>query len=263
MPGLLIKRDAEWGCGLHSAMGFVLGAASLLGPKPVWAEAARAVEVETRRVALGQILTECRGRVCGVDLGPAPPPGGRRTIARARVLEAVRKSGLVVSAARVPRLIRVTGAAQRLSPAELEKWARPSVVAALPPGAELKRLEVASAQTLPKRATLTARVGKAPRRSGRQVRSVSLDVAHEGVVVRRILALAHLEVSASAVQPAVRRGQSIELRIERPYAVVGAQAHALRDLWVGQVGAFKVSRTGKVLLGRVRSASHVEVVQSQ
>lgn len=263
MRGLFATRRPRRGSCRRLSLGLSFGGLLSLAPSSAWAEAMRAVEVDTRRVAVGQLLPGCRGAVCRVDLCPAPPPGGSRTIGRARVLEAVRQSGLSLTAASVAPLTRVKSAYIRWNPSELEKWAHSAVMAALPRGSELLRLEVSSAHTLPKRATLAARFGKAPRRSGRHVRSVSLQVQHEGVIVRRIVALAHLDVSPRAVQPTVRRGQSVELRIERPYAVVGAQAQALRDVWVGEVGTFKVLRTGKVLLGRVHSAGHVEVVQSR
>jgi hypothetical protein len=246
------------------ALGLALLASvpSVLGSDAAHAETAREVSVSTARIRLGDVLGECEGRTCDVDLGPAPPVGSSRLIDVSTLREALTAAGADLARYSAEAPVRVTSKAKTYSPAEFAAWVRPSVERSLPLGVRLLGVEAKARIMLPELAVLgEPEWPPLPKRAGQVATTLLIDVLHDGLLVRRVPLLVRVVVSERAAQAAVARGQSITLVIERRSATISAQGVALKDTDIGQIAPFRVQRTGRVLNARVRSAEIAAVVE--
>jgi hypothetical protein len=220
------------------------------------------VKVTSRRLVLEQLLPSCPLELCSLDLGPAPPAGSATSIARDAVLRAVARVMANPPELALPESVRVVSEAKAVTPAELNEMVRPAVLRVLPVGVSLLRVESKTQLVIPATATFGAvELGKLPKRAGVVQTSALLEVVHEGSAVRRVPVLLQLSVSPGAARPDVLKGSDLLLVIERGSATISARGVALADAGIGEVTAFKIHTTGKVLRARVISSERALVTE--
>jgi hypothetical protein len=220
------------------------------------------VKVTSRRIVLEQLVPSCPPALCALDLGPAPPAGSATSIARDAILRAVARVMADPPELALPESVRVVSEARAVTPAELNELVRPAVLRVLPAGVSLLKVESKAQLVIPAAASFGAvELGKLPKRAGVVQTSALLEVVHEGSAVRRVPVLLELDVSPGAARPDVLKGSDLLLVIERGSATISARGIALSDAAFGEVTAFKVHTTGKVLRARVVSSERAVVTE--
>jgi hypothetical protein len=236
----------------------LLSAAFLLAA-PALAEPVK--QIESARVTLRDLVESAPAELAGVDLGPAPPPGGSRLIARDELLREIRRAGADAKGLTLPELTRVVSAGKRFTPAELGRLFEPALRAALPRGVTLKSVTVARGALVSPRVEAGAVfLPKLPRRRGNVKSSGSVELVLDGAVVSRVPVAVWFSIEPVAAEPLVKRGSRIDLVIERGPARITAAAVALADAEIGDVVQFRVGATQKMLRARVESRSLARVV---
>lgn len=230
--------------------------------RPLAAAEPAEVSVSTARVALEDVMPGCPPSACKMDLGPAPPPQVSWLVDASVIRNALTSAGEDGRTRRDVQSVRVTSAARVLNPPEAAEFARQSIESVLPPGVTLVGVQAKSKLTLPLLGYAgTATLPKLPKRVGPTTTTAMVDVLLEGLLVRRVPVLVRLTIAASAARADVPRGQSLELVIERRSATISMSGVALRDTAIGEVGAFKVQRTGRVINALVKSAGVAQVLE--
>ena len=224
-------------------------------------DAPSGVRITGARVYLRDVMAGCPQSACAADLGPAPPAGSSRWVAADVMRGALSAAG--EQPAQYPDLAakRVISASRVWSPAELGELLRPSIERRLPPGVRLVELQPKAGATLP----LLASAGECtlpvlPKRAGPLTTTVTVEILHEGSAVRRVPVQLRLDLSERAARPLIARGGVVTLVIERGLASVSARGIALSDAELGQLAAFRVQPTGRVVQARVQSAELARVM---
>jgi hypothetical protein len=232
-----------------------------LAPASAAEDAQSGVRITGARVYLRDVMASCPESACAADLGPAPPAGSSRWVAADAMRGALSAAG--EQPAHYPDLAakRVISASRVWSPAELGELLRPSIERKLPPGVRLVELQPKSGATLP----LLASAGECllpglPKRPGPVTTTATVEILHEGSVVRRVPVQLRLELSERAARPLIARGGVITLVVERGTATVSARGVALSDAELGQLAPFRVQPTGRVVQARVQSATQAQVM---
>lgn len=229
-----------------------------LGSTPAVAEPVRVVD--NPRVYLRD-LNPRLSALGDVDLGAAPPPGSSRLFARESVLAELRTQGLEPKGLELPAVVRIQRAARHFQPSELKAMLEPRLLAALGANTKLLSFEVQKGLlTVPNPEVGPLRLPQFSRREGPIRLVLVADLLHDGNVVARLPVPIVLELSGSALAPSVAKGARVDLVIERGNARISASATALEAAELGQVIAFKVSTSSRVLRGRVTSPTSALVV---
>jgi hypothetical protein len=218
--------------------------------------------VRGARVHLSDLVSELPAELPDLEIGAAPPPGSSRTIAKSEIQDAASKSGVSLKQLKLPAAVRVTSAAKHWNTEELASAATPVLLAALPPGINVKRAKAtAKAVTSPSAIITAVRVPKLPRREGEYLTTATIELSNDGQIVARIPLSLALDISSSAALPAVGKGSRVQLMIESGPARITATAIALSDGEVGDTLQFRVASTMKILYGKVIDPSLARVVQ--
>ncbi len=217
--------------------------------------------VDGARVTLKDVVPTAPEDLAGIDLGPAPPAGSSRLIARAELARAIRSAGAKPKEVKLPKVVRIVTASKRWGPADIESAASPLITARLSQGIVLKRLSVRRSVTTPKSAKLTvAKIPKLPKRVGTTTTTVTIAWRADGRIVARAPVAAVLDIDENGARSTIARGARVYLVIERGPARVAATAVALADVDLHEVGRFRVESTKKILRARVTSGSTAKVV---
>ena len=236
-----------------------VGLAVLLFASSALAQAERTIE--TTRILLGDIVDVSSQAASELDLGPAPPPGGSRMVTKDEILRELRAAGQNASGLKLPATVRVTSAARRLTPEQLEALLRPELERSVPASAELKALSVRRGAVLSPRAEIgRVEYPKLPKREGTFKSTAMAELTVDGEVVMRVPVSVTLELKPEAARSALERGAQVHLVIERGAARVSAVGIALTAADVGDVVQFRVQNTQKVLRARVESRTLARVV---
>jgi hypothetical protein len=181
--------------------------------------------------------------------------------AKQRVLS---RSGEDFAGVALPRSVRLVSESRTWSPREWAEHVRPAIEAALPDDVSLLSVAARGPLTLPLEARAErVELPKLPKRAGTFRTAATVEVGHEGSVVRRVPALLEVSIGEQAARPDVARGQGVTLVIRRSTATISTQGTALKDVEVGEVAPFRVHRTGKVVQARVRSSTLALVLEER
>ncbi|MBX7079750.1 MAG: flagellar basal body P-ring formation chaperone FlgA [Nannocystaceae bacterium] len=121
-----------------SLLALALGMVAPSAGATVRATAARAIVVDADRIVLGDLSPTLPRDVLGVDLGPAPAPGRKTTIARSAVIEALRRAGADPTlASSLPARQDVRRQAERIEAEALTAEVTAAVLAELPLGVDV------------------------------------------------------------------------------------------------------------------------------
>jgi hypothetical protein len=205
------------------------------------------------RIVLSEVVPALEGTELGdLEVGPAPPPGGVRTVRRSEVLAALRRAGRETRGLAIPRVTRVRRAARRLDAEALRALARPAVEAAMAP-CSIESLTVTAEATVAPGALEVAAEGHAPRRSGSSALVIVLRAAGREV---RVPAQARVRCPPPVVRPGAR------VRIVARFGAVEARApgRARQPGRVGEVIRVRNTQSHQSLRARVVDADTVEVV---
>ncbi len=259
-----MQRHSRSKCPWVSLFGAALLCLWLLCPASAWATGAEGVSITGSRVQLKDVMLDCPEGACQADLGAAPPAGVSRVVDVAAMRAALTLAGQDARQFASMKAVRVVSASRALSPAELGELVRPAIERVVPPGVELRGVEAKAALVVP----LLSEVGECalaalPKRAGPITTTALVDIMHEGVLVRRVPILVRLVISAGAARPDVPRGHALTLLIEQNSATISTDGVALKDTAIGEVGPFKVLRTGKIVNARVRSKGVAVLLESQ
>jgi hypothetical protein len=235
---------------------------SLGGGAALAGDAVDEVSITGQRILLRDVLPGCPEAACDADLGAAPAAGASRLVAATAVQSALTSAGADASSFGTLRSVRVSSAARNLGTAELAALVRPSIERELPAGTRLVGVEAKSALVVPLLSTLgSCRLPALPKRAGPQTTTALVDFLHEGNLVRRVPVLVRLVMSERAALPDVPRGHVLSLIIARPGATISTNGVALKATEIGQVGLFRVQRTGRVVQALIESAASAIVVE--
>lgn len=236
-------------------------AASAVALVAAGARAEGALIVAGSRIELGELCPTAPEAARSLDIGPAPPPGASALLDRERVLSQLRAAGLDPNALSLPKLLRVVAASKRWTPPEVTAMARAAVEAAMPRGVALAHLEARMPLVAAPDAVVGhAQVPKPPKHAGAFRTSIVVPIIADGAVVTRVTVGATLEVSEGAARPDVARGARVTLVIDRRGARIGAAGIALADADVGDVGDFRVDKTGRIVKARLDATDLASVV---
>jgi len=103
-------------------------------------------------------------------------------------------------------------------------------------------------------------VPKPPKHAGPFRTAIVVPIVADGAVATRVTVSATLEVGGAAARPDVGRGGRVTLVIDRRSARIGAAGVALGDCDVGDVGEFRVDKTGRVVRARLDAPDLASVV---
>jgi hypothetical protein len=218
----------------------------------------RTVEIDGLRVRLGDLVSGLPPDVASVDLGPAPPPGATRLVARDELVAALpaeQRGRPTPAAVRIVRKMRRLGAAEleRLAVGALARSGLPrgvSVTAVRPPPSAVvpvgfDRVEVA--------------LGRPPRREGSWSTVVPLELFVGAEEIARVPLQLQLRLGAEAARPDVPHGTALTLVVVRGGVEVSTAAVAGADADVGDVVTVSVRATGKVVRARIVAPDRAEL----
>lgn len=231
-------------------------------PRATVAGPAAAVVVDATRLELGALVPGLEPELAAVDLGPAPGAGQARVVTRGEITTRVREQAPEARMPEVPARMKVVGAARRVPKEELARWIAAAVGAALPRGVTLEGVDVERAVVVSPRAVVQAlpRV-RVVKREGPARVSIVATLTRDGAVVARVPATLRVAVSEEGTRPLVAQGATLRVEVARGGLRVSAVGVALVDLDEGEVGTFRIARTGRVVRARVSAPDAATVVE--
>lgn len=213
------------------------------------------------RIELGEVLPDAPEDLRGVDLGRSPPPGTATTLTGNQVRSQLRAAGFNPAELKIPSLIRIRAEGEKLSKEQLASLAGPAVQKALPAGVTLVKLQASAALTLsPETKVGRVLLPKLPKRVGTLRTTLSVELLLEHEVTHRLPLIAIVNLSERAARHDAEKGSMIKLLVRRHSATVSATGSPLMNMDVGQVGQFRVMKTGRILKARLTSPTEAEVV---
>jgi hypothetical protein len=239
----------------------MLAAALVLAGISAPTQAETAVRVIGPHVLLGDVVPGAPAELSEIELCKAPPPGASRLLTRREVKERLRTLGASAAGVSLPSVVRVETRAERWSAAEISQRSTSIIQASLPPGVELRKVRAAQGAVVPVGTSVRDAKPHVPRRAGTHEVSAMAELEQSGEVVARIPLSLTLDVTRAALEPAIPRGASITVFVQRGNARVGATASALSDAELGDSAWFKVFRTGKVVKALVESKEQARLVE--
>lgn len=229
-----------------------------LVPSVALAEPVRVVEHP--RMRLGEVVPGVPAECADVDLGPSPPAGASRLIARDELAARVRDAGLATTKLPLPRVVRVVAASKRIDRAEVARVARSVIAAELPNGVSISRVEAARDVVAPPCATAErAKLPRPPKREGLFRTTAVLEWVCEGEVIARTPLSVQLDVDAEAAKPTIPRGARLRVVLERGNVRITAEAIALGAASEGERLRAQIASTGRVLEATVLSRDEAVV----
>ncbi len=175
----------------------ILLAAALLAPR----------EVEGDRIVLADLVDEVPPEIAGLDIGPAPEPGGRLVISGRRIRRRLREARVPLSGIRIPSRIAVARPGQVLTEGELEDLVRAATLREGLGGALLRAVHARGALSLPKGEVWVDVQWPKRLRAGKQ--SLRVEVAVEGR--REAVALVTADLELRQAKVAVQRGERVDV----------------------------------------------------
>jgi flagella basal body P-ring formation protein FlgA len=195
--------------------GAVRGATGEGAPASGRIRVGKAATVESGTVHLADVaVLEGSGTdFAGVELGPAPDPGGSRRLDGITVLQKLRAAGLDDATTRyeIPASIRVARAYQDVTGDEIRNAVEREAPTVLAPGEQLRNVEIGGSARIPP-GQFDIRLGASAAAARGYHRRVDVDLVQDGGVVASVPA--RLEVVSSGpvvvLRRAVARGTVLE-----------------------------------------------------
>ncbi len=235
---------------------FLLSFGVFAGPEPK-------VVVSRPRIFLGDVLERASLLIAGIDLGPAPAPGGTRVFSRDEIEMAMRRAGASPNGLAIPATIRVESAAVRTSADDLATLLRPAIAKQLTTGIALVKIEPMGELLLPPRAQLqTVTIPKAPRIRGNFRTAAVAEFTLDGAVVARTAVPVTLDVTEDAVRPDALRGTHVALVADVGAVQITTSAVLLSDARIGDTVSAQVSATNRVVRVRLTRPDTAHVAES-
>jgi flagella basal body P-ring formation protein FlgA len=205
------------------------------------------------RIRLAEVLPALEGEPLGaLDLGPAPPPGGVRTLRRAEIESAIVRSHRSPSGLAIPRESRIRRRAQRLASDTIAGLATAPITRTLAPCVPT-RVDVSSAVEVGE-GNVDVDVAEAPARPSAGAVALVLTVTAGGFT-RRVPA----RVELTCPEPVVRSGARVSVIARIGTVRVTATGLARQDGRPGDRVRVRIERTGALVTARVLDAGNVEV----
>jgi len=219
--------------------------------------------VEHARLRVGDFVPSAPAEIAELELGPAPPPGGSRVVARAEVEDKIKSAGLDLAGIKIPAAVRLVGASKRIAPPELNELCQAALLKVLPPGVTLVKASAPRELVVSPGATVReAKIARPPRQKGPFQTTAVLEFQNDGEIVARAAIPVTLDVSDRAAQPDVPRGRRITLFVAKKGIRVSTSGVVQADANVGDVANVQVASTGRVLKAEVKSTDEAEVIQT-
>jgi len=233
-----------------------------LVPALSFAEAPRTVE--RSRLRVGDVVSSASTEIADVDLGPAPPPGGSRIIARDEVQDKIRSAGYEVGKLSIPQATRIVSASRHITPSELNELCGSELIKVLPAGISLVKAKAAREIVVSPGATVRgAKIVRPPRQKGQFQTTATLEFQSDGEIVARAPIPVTLDVSELAAQADLPRGHRVTVYIDRKGIRVSTSGTVQTDANVGDVVQVQIATTGRVVKASVKSTDEAEVIETQ
>ncbi|MBL8741547.1 MAG: flagella basal body P-ring formation protein FlgA [Myxococcales bacterium] len=245
----------------RTALFFALGAIALVTSD------ASAAEVKERavanpRVVLSDVVDGAPADLADIDLGPTPAPGSSRLIKREDI-DAALENESDRKRVKLKTAVRVVRKTKALATTDLEKLASAAVKAStLPKGATFVGAKPKASVKVPDGYDDVAiELGKFPRREGKHTASATLVFKQGDEIVAKISVPVDFKLGPEAAIADVKKGEKVSFLVRRGQIEIRALATANTDADVGDTLQVTVSDSGKVLKGRVSSASPAIVLE--
>lgn len=237
----------------------VVAALALFWPLSLSADTVRSID--HARLVLKDILPSAPQGMADLDFGPAPPPGGTRTLTRLEIEEHLRARGVDVRGLGIPERVRIATAGRRISIPDLVDMARPVIDKSLAPGVSIASLRPAFEVLVPAHAELgAARLPKPPRQKGPFRTTATLEFVSDGEIVARVPVSVTLDVSEAAATPDVRKGSRIDLVVSHGAVRITTVGTVLSDADIGETVSAMVLATNRVVRARLVQRAEAEVL---
>ena len=222
--------------------------------------APRVIEIATARVHFHD-LGIVGSAMPDVDLGPAPPLGGARTIDREEITRALAAAN-APAAPKLPAQFRIVRRAHRLTTADVDKLVRAAVdPARIPRGATVTNVRAAPLQVPEGFDRVTVDLPTLPRRSGTVTVTAAVSFVCEGDVLARITVPMDFNVPAEALVPDVAKGAAITLLVRRGLVEVSIGAVAGADGDTGGILPVLLKPSGRVVRARIVDRDHAVALE--
>ncbi len=219
--------------------------------------------VERSRLRVGDVVSSASAEIAEVDLGPAPPPGGSRVVARDEVQDKIRGAGYEVGTLVIPQTVRIVSASRHITPGELNELCGSELVKVLPPGISLVKAKAPRAIVVSPGATVRgAKITRPPRQKGQFQTTATLEFQSDGEIVARAPIPVTLDVSELAAQADLPRGRRISVFIDRKGIRVSTSGTVQADANVGDIVQVQIASTGRVVKAAVKSTDEAEVIET-
>jgi hypothetical protein len=229
-------------------------ATALLLALPYTGRAQDAVNVDGERVTLAMIVPALSGTELGeLDLAPAPLPGETSVIRASDVKAKLKESGRDARGLLIPKSVKLVRKKRMVEAKELDALVKAALAPRVAP-CNVEELSTLSAITLGEGAFEVEADAMPRKQSGRTAAMVTL---RQGERKQRLSIQAVLTCPDPVIQP----GAQIRLIVIRGAVHVTAPGVANQPGRVGDEIRVTNSLSKKALIGRVRDAQSVEVVQ--
>lgn len=227
---------------------------------PVAPAAPPVIEIATARVHFHD-LGIVGSAMPDVDLGPAPPLGGARTIDREEVTRALTAAN-APAAPKLPAQFRVVRRARRLTTADVDKLVRAAIdPARVPRRATITNVRSAALQVPDGFDRVTVDLPTLPRRSGTVTVTAAVSFVCEGDVLARITVPVDFNVPAEALVPDVAKGAAITLVVRRGLVEVSISAVAGADGDTGGILPVLLRPSGRLVRARIVDKDHAVALE--
>ncbi len=241
-----------------SLLFITLTGAAVLSSKKAHASPIAEIGLTTSRIDLAALLNLEEFK--GIDLGPAPPPGGSRLIKKEEIAEALTKEGKKAPKS-LPEAVRVTRKMTVLKRTEMESLAQGALKDELPRGARVLRVRGEELRLPVGYDKVRIEVPKAPRRQGSWTTTTTLIVSEEGRDIARVPLTVDFLLDKDAMSTDLARGTTVQLFVHRGLVQLQSEAIINADADVGDVVPVTVRANGKTLRAKILDHDRAALVE--
>jgi hypothetical protein len=234
----------------------VMALALRASPSFAGAPEVREIRVAGSRVHACDVVDGLSPEAGGVDLGPAPAPGGSRIIDHDEIVRALRAHDLDAPIG-VPASVRVLRRVTTLQPGDLERLIRETLGPKLPRGVTLGAVHPGRPLDVPDGWTrATVDIPRPPRRTGPLASTARVVFFEDAQALSSVAVPVDLTLSEEAAIPDLQHGARVTLVVRRGLVEVTSSGTAGADADVGAVLPVVLHPSGRIVRARLEDVEH-------
>lgn len=222
----------------------------------------REISVARTRVTLADVLPRVAPELAGIDLGPAPAPGGSRVLTRAELQRAVDEVRSKV-AVTLPAAVRVVRKMARFTTAELDQLTRRAIDGSgLTRGVSITAVHPSGPVEVPAGwDTVRASLPQRAHRAGVSRATALLTFSAGPDTLANITVPVEISLTPEAAAWDLSKGSMVKVVVRRGSIEIEAPAIAAADADVGAVLPVMLRSSGRILRVRLIDREHGELVE--